>query len=128
MEMCGSCSSFVPPRARACPACGMSSPAPVPDRARSARLLTGSLSLVGGSLLTMTLSACYGMAEPYPDFDAGPSGDAGSTCADPSTDTDSDGYCGALDCNEMDAAVHVGAFDTAGDMVDSDCGGTDAMD
>ena len=33
-----------------------------------------------------------------------------------------------LNCNEMDAAVHVGAFDTAGDMVDSDCGGTDAMD
>jgi hypothetical protein len=44
----------------------------------------------------MTLSACYGVAAPFPDLDAGPSGDAGSTCADPSTDTDSDGYCGRI--------------------------------
>lgn len=91
------------------------------------RMVGGVLTLAGGSLFAMTLSACYGVAD-RPDFrDAGgPRPDANSaTCSDTASDLDGDGYCGALDCDEADPSIHADAMETAGDGVDSDCDGVD---
>jgi hypothetical protein len=129
MEMlaCSRCPAFVPSAARACPSCG-TAVAP-PSRLRVA---TGMLTLAGSSLFAMTLSACYGVAEPPPDRDAGPRDDAAAMgltgCSDPASDLDGDGFCGAADCDEASPNVHVGAFDQFGDGIDADCGGTDAID
>lgn len=118
MFVCTDCSSFVPPAARACPACGRSV-------TPTARVVGGVLTLAGGSLFAMTLSACYGMTEPPRDYDdAGPRSDAHSlTCSDPATDLDGDGHCGSFDCDEADPDIHSGAEDTPGDGVDSNCDG-----
>lgn len=125
MKTCSSCGSFVP-GTRACPACGTAV-------VEAPRGLPSALRLAGGSLVAITLSACYGMAyEPYDRTDAS-ANDAGASaltagCDDPALDLDGDGFCGAKDCDEADAAIHEGAFDAFGDGVDADCGGTDAID
>ncbi|MBN8613269.1 MAG: putative metal-binding motif-containing protein [Deltaproteobacteria bacterium] len=120
MFVCASCSSFVPPASRACPACGQAlTPA--------LRAIGGVVTLAGTSLFAMTLSACYGVAGPPPSFrDAGPQPDAaGATCDDVTADLDGDGYCGELDCDEANASINDGATDTPGDGVDSNCDGAD---
>lgn len=125
MFVCASCSSFVPPAARACPACGLAV-------APAARVIGGVVTLAGSSLFAMTLSACYGVADPGPrDFpDSGPPRDSGAmglitTCDDLASDLDGDGYCGDFDCDEADASVNDGAADAPGDGVDSNCDGAD---
>lgn len=121
MFVCASCSSFVPPASRACPACGTAvTPA--------LRVIGGAVTLAGSSLFAMTLSACYGVAVDRPFPDAGPQRDASGatmTCDDPSSDLDGDGYCGDLDCDEADASINDGATDTPGDGIDSNCDGAD---
>ena len=127
LTTCPRCPSFVPASASACPTCGASI-----GPAGRVRVVTGMLTLAGSSLFAMTLSACYGVAEPPPPrTDAGPTGDAMALthgCADLASDLDGDGFCGESDCDEADADVHVGAFDAFGDGIDADCGGTDAID
>ncbi len=124
MFVCSSCSSFVPPAARACPACGQSV-------APAARVIGGVVTLAGSSLFAMTLSACYGVADPGPRTDAGrPPSDSGAmglitTCDDLASDLDGDGYCGDFDCDEADPSVNDGASDAPGDGVDSNCDGAD---
>jgi hypothetical protein len=39
----------------------------------------------------------------------------------PPTDADGDGYPAALDCNDRNAAIHPGVYDTPGNGVDEDC-------
>ncbi|MBX7192082.1 MAG: hypothetical protein K1X94_08490 [Sandaracinaceae bacterium] len=126
MFVCAACSSFVPPASRACPACGQA-------LTPTARVVGGALALAGGSLFAVTLTACYGVAEPIPERDAAVARDTNamgltSTCTDATADLDGDGYCGELDCDEANPNVHVGAFDQFGDHIDADCGGTDAID
>jgi hypothetical protein len=117
MLSCTACSSFVPATRSVCPACGTAV-----THSTAAKVVGGVLTLAGGSLFAMTLTACYGsVAEPYyPDASTGD--------APGCTDMDDDGFCGELDCDETDAAIYVGAPETAGDGIDSDCGGTDAND
>lgn len=124
MFTCSSCSSFVPTKQSVCPACG----AQVVHSA-TARIVGGVLTLAGGSVFAMTLTACYGApVDRIPESDAGiGSRDAAAACT-PATDLDADGYCGADDCDETDADINIGALDVAGDSVDSDCGGTDGPD
>ena len=118
MFTCPACSSFVPATRSVCPACGSEV-----SHSTTARIVGGVLTLAGGSVFAMTLSACYGaIEEPY--YLDTPSGDA-SVC---SVDMDSDGYCATADCDDMNPLINPGATDTAGDMVDSDCGGTDGPD
>lgn len=124
--VCSGCSSFVPPAARACPACAR-------EVTPAIRVVGGALTLAGGSLFAMTLSACYGVAEPVGRTDAAVPGDTNamgltSTCSDLAADLDGDGHCGDFDCDEANPNVHTGAFDAFGDGIDSDCGGTDAID
>ena len=122
MFTCSSCSSFVPPKLSVCPACRAEV-----VHSTGARVVAGVLTLAGGSVFAMTLTACYGaINEPYYP-DSGTTGDAPSSCT-AATDTDADGYCGAEDCNDTNANIHVGATETIGDGVDSDCGGGDGTD
>jgi len=126
MFMCSSCSSFVPPVARACPGCGQSAPL-------AARVVGSAVALAGGSLFAMTLSACYGVADPDRRFgDAGFTGFTDSNamglteaCDDVASDLDGDGYCGELDCDESNPDVHHAAADAPGDGLDADCDGVD---
>lgn len=118
MFTCSACSSFVPAKEAACPACGAKF-----ARSATTKVVSGVLALAGGSVFAMTLTACYGaIAEPIYD-DTGTRGDT-PAC----TDEDLDSYCTPDDCDDTDAAVNPGATDTAGDEVDSDCGGTDGPD
>lgn len=123
---CSRCPAFVPSASTACPSCGAAVAAP-----SRLRVATGMLTFAGSSLFAMTLSACYGMAEPIRN-DAAVGNDAGAMsltgCSDPASDLDGDGFCGAEDCDEASPNVHAGAFDQFGDGVDADCGGTDAID
>lgn len=111
LTSCPHCDGFLPHGAAACPLCGATVKSPL------SKPLRGVLALGAGSLLAMTLSACYGA----------PIDDIGSPyCPDPTTDIDGDGYCGSTyDCNESDPTVNFGAVDTEGDGVDSNCDGVD---
>ncbi len=100
MLLCSSCSSFVPPGLGACPNCKT-------ELGAVSRVASRVLAVAGGSLVAVTLSACYGVA--YVEDDAGHRTDAShatDTCSDPALDLDHDGYCGALDCDEADPHVH----------------------
>ena len=50
-------------------------------------------------------------------------GTPGAANYDCLTDTDSDGYTGADDCDETNAAVNIGATEVCGDGIDNDCDG-----
>jgi len=118
MFTCSACSSFVPAKQSACPACRAQF-----TRSTTTKVVSGVLALAGGSVFAMTLTACYGsINEPIYD-DTGASGDT-SAC----TDDDADGYCTPDDCDDTNAAIFTGAPDMAGDGIDSDCGGTDGPD
>lgn len=118
MFTCSSCSSFVPAKQSACPACGARF-----SSSTTTRVVSGVLALAGGSVFAMTLTACYGaINEPIYD-DTGVRGDT-PAC----TDVDLDGACAEDDCDDDDDSVYPGASDPAGDGIDSDCGGTDGPD
>lgn len=122
--ICSKCRSFVPGKVAACPGCGMPR-GPVPTK------LGGFFAIAGGSAIAMTLSACYGVPVDRTRIDAS-GADAGTddaralviACSDPTLDLDNDGFCGALDCDEANAAIHAGAIDLPGDGVDANCDGT----
>ncbi|HJL19425.1 MAG TPA: hypothetical protein RMH99_27410 [Sandaracinaceae bacterium LLY-WYZ-13_1] len=110
------CGAFLPPGRAACPHCA----------SRIPRWLARTAWAVGGGMLSMTLSACYGapcagsgacrpMPAPVPTDATG--------CAHP--DLDADGFCGPADCAEGDPDVHAGAFDAPRDGRDTDCDGLD---
>lgn len=108
---CRACGAFVPHRAEDCPCCGAARAPSLPGWLRA-------LATVGaGGALAVTLSACYG----------GPCGGAGcyETTPEPCEDADGDGYCGAQDCDDADAAIHPGTRDPEGDGVDQDCNAVD---
>lgn len=123
MEPCPSCRSFVPQGASSCPECGRAA-----RQSISRHVLRGGLAMAGSSLIVATLTACYGAAYPEDRRDAAPppDGDTTATCDDVSLDLDGDGYCGELDCDEDDAAIHTDATDVPGDGIDQDCSGADA--
>lgn len=50
---------------------------------------------------------------------------ADTDCTMPAVDVDGDGYTSAVDCNDVDAAIHPGAVDIPDDGVDQDCDGVD---
>lgn len=45
----------------------------------------------------------------------------------PPVDRDGDGYFASVDCDDLSAAIHPGAYDRPGDHVDQDCSGVDAV-
>jgi len=105
---CQGCGGFVPPNAKRCPNC---------SSRRARRLLAGA----AGSVVAMTLMACYGA--PMPMEPVHPKA-AGCT---PENDFDKDGYCPPDDCDDHDITVHPGATDTPNDGVDQNCDGIDGM-
>lgn len=110
LSSCSECQSFLPAGASACPHCGA-------GRALlSSKPLRGLFAVGAGSLLAMTLSACYGAP-------VGPEGNP--WCSNSSLDLDGDGYCGMYDCNESDASVNTGRYDEEGDGIDQNCDGVD---
>ncbi len=119
--ICSKCQSFVPGKVAACPGCGTA-------RSPIGTKLGGFFALAGGSAIAMTLTACYGApADPIPTPDAGRASDANAlviACEDPELDLDQDGFCGASDCDEANAAIHAGAIDLPDDGVDANCDGT----
>ncbi|MCB9593084.1 MAG: putative metal-binding motif-containing protein [Sandaracinaceae bacterium] len=112
LRSCSVCAAFLPEGASECPVCE------APARSiLSSKPLRGLFAAGAGSLLAMTLSACYGAPiDPY----------SNPWCPDPATDLDGDNYCSAAyDCNESDPSVHVGASDALGDGIDQNCDGVD---
>lgn len=110
LSSCSECRGFLPAGAVACPNCGAARPLV------SSAPLRGLFAVGAGSLLAMTLSACYGAP-------IGP--DTNPWCDVPSNDLDGDGYCGTYDCNESDSTVNTGRFDEDGDGIDQNCDGVD---
>ena len=111
---CSSCAGFVPPTASFCPHCSAKVEGLLPLLSRTA------LAVVGGSAVSMTLMACYGLPP----------------CEDTGIDADDDGFvtaqgascgCFELDCNDEDASIHPGADDPVGDGVDQNCYGEDGV-
>ena len=41
-------------------------------------------------------------------------------------DRDGDGFNALVDCDDLSAAIHPGAYDRPGDHIDQDCSGSDA--
>lgn len=75
--------------------------------------------------MALTLMACYGGAPQH--YMAEPEPMAGGECAAEADDLDRDGYCAPADCDEVNADIHPGAEDPAGDGVDQDCDGADGI-
>ena len=121
------CGSFLPLASTSCPHCA-ARVGPVQIGSFFASLpgpVRAAAAVVGGGLLSVTLSACYGSpcaggsCEP---IDSGP-----DYCADDSMDTDGDGYCLEYDCDETDVAIHELASDPDGDGIDQNCDGVDGI-
>jgi hypothetical protein len=109
---CVRCEGFVPPLATTCPHCSARVEGLLPMVGRAA------LAVVGGSAMSMTLMACYGL----PPCEA----------LDNPVDADNDGFavadsCGTVDCDDTNADIHPGADDALGDAVDQNCDGEDGV-
>jgi len=118
LTTCDQCGGFVPQALDACPNCS--------TRRRTGKLARRLLNAAGGGAVALTLMACYGGApqhymvepvEPPP----------GGQCNGEADDLDRDGYCAPEDCDEVNADIHPGAHDPAGDGVDQDCDGADGI-
>jgi hypothetical protein len=96
------CATFIPAGASACPSCGAGV---VKKRSR----MVGPLATIGGGVLAMTLSACYGGADDYYPPDATP---------DAMTDTGPDmgaGDTGSADTGSADTGAEDAAADAEAD-------------
>jgi len=117
LKTCQSCNGFLPSGVRLCPNCG--------TQIQASGRLAGPLKTVGtvllGSAIAMTLSACYGA--PIQCDDNGCGGE--QTCQPGELDQDQDGFCGAYDCNDEDPTVYLWADEIPGDGIDQDCDGND---
>ena len=102
---CDQCGGFVPDGVDACPNCGAR-----PGTRRFARRL---LNAASGGAVALTLMACYGGAPQH--YMAEPEPMAGGECGAEADDLDRDGYCAPADCDEVNADIHPGAEDPAGD-------------
>lgn len=51
---------------------------------------------------------------------------AAGACVDMVVDADADGFDASMDCDDSNAAIHLGAIETCGDSIDQDCDGADA--
>lgn len=129
MKQCMHCDGFLPKQVDVCPHCDQKLSVPTWQKmSRRNRWVT----MAGAGALAFTLMACYG----------GPPGAFVPPCNP--VDKDQDGYfaCedgrpydGTLaadgggsvkgDCDDLDAKVHPGAADKAGDGVDQNCDGFD---
>lgn len=115
MKRCHHCDGFIPSLKFQCPNCDRVSKFQFAPRA-----MKTFVTLVAGSAVAMTLSACYGSPV------ANPSYYNDDSCQVPgSVDYDGDGFC-ELDCDDTDENVNPWAYDVPGDEVDQDCDGTDA--
>lgn len=118
LASCSLCSGFLPHGATCCPHCDALLSATGPSRAR--RLGRAIVNVATGGAIAATLMACYGGAPSnYPPPEPPP-----GRC-DSGTDSDRDGVCTPLDCNDSDATVSPAAADTAGDGIDQNCDGAD---
>ena len=122
LTLCSSCSGFLPHRATSCPHCD----APVAQRsegtggASRARKLGRAIARVAtGGAVAATLMACYGgPPSDYPDPKP-------QTMCDGGVDSDHDGVCTPLDCNDQNTNVNPTASDPPGDGIDQNCDGAD---
>ncbi len=118
LTTCDQCGGFLPHGVGACPNCSA--------RSGGTGLGRRLLNAAGGGAVALTLMACYGgapqhyMAEPMEPV-------AGGECATDADDLDRDGFCAPADCDEVNADIHPGAEDPAGDGVDQDCDGADGV-
>ena len=132
--VCLRCRGPRPSNQRICPHCGH-------DAGRS-KVLRSIMRIAGTASVSMTLAACYGSGATGSGVGGSPGwrppqgagGTSGSvyapTCDELSEqlrapDTDGDGYCGIVDCDEHDRTVHSGATDVPGDGIDQNCDGED---
>jgi hypothetical protein len=96
LPSCSSCGGFIGLSLNACPHCGAS-------LSRGRAIAIGLLGAVGGSAVSMTLMACYGMScadancYPYPDAESGDASDAGDAS---SKDSASDATVDASDASD----------------------------
>jgi hypothetical protein len=63
-----------------------------------------------------------------PGIETRPDPEPDPECWDRDGDTYLDETCGGDDCNDLDVAIHPGAYDVCGDGIDQDCDGRDAAD
>jgi hypothetical protein len=124
-DFCGACRTFLGPGIVRCTACGKQS-----RRQRLKRVGAGLVTLVTGTTMSVTLSACYGTGCAGADCEEDDQGPpkCGDISATPTTDdADGDGYCLMYDCNENDTTINAAADDASGDGVDQNCDGVDGV-
>jgi hypothetical protein len=114
LSSCSECQSFLPSKNSTCPNCG--------GRASvMRRRLVGPLATLGGGVLAMTLSACYGAADDWVPPDATPDARTDATMDTGTADT------GTADTGTADTGAADATPDAAADAA-SDASGDAAAD
>ena len=121
IRVCNQCQGFIPEHRQSCPNCAteeFSIPAPI----------KGAFTLVAGSVMAVTLSACYGSP-------CAGSAECGlvvtpmDVCdSDDAIDADEDGFCAEVDCDDNDPDVFPGAWDTSDEDVPNDCNAREELE